>query len=149
MAGLAPAKESNAMTVQDNKTLIRRLIDEVANTGDLDRADALVDADSVDHAALATQAPGLAGFKQGVAMLRAAFPDLRIAIEEILADGDKVAARLTLRGTHRGPFAGLPASGKQATWAAMSIWRIAGGKVVERWLLPDAPSLQRQLGQED
>ena len=65
------------MTVQDNKALIRRLIDEVANTGDLDRTDALVAADCVDHAALATQPPGPAGFKQGVAMLRAAFPDLQ------------------------------------------------------------------------
>jgi steroid delta-isomerase-like uncharacterized protein len=137
------------MTAQENKTLIRRLIDEVANAGDLDRADLFVDADSVDHAAPATQPSGLAGFKQSLAAMRAAFPDLRITIDDILAEGNKVAARLTLRGTQRGPFAGLPPSGKQATWAAMSIWRIANGKVVERWLLSDAPSLRRQLGAED
>ena len=137
------------MTAQDNKTLIRRLSDEVANAGDLGRADTLVDADCVDHAAPATQPPGPAGFKQGVAMLRAAFPDLRITIEELIAEGDKVAARLTMHGTQRGPFAGFPPSGKQATWAAMSFFRIAGGTIVERWLIPDAPSLQRQLGEED
>ena len=137
------------MTAQDNKTLIRQLIDEVVNAGDLDRADALVDADCADHGAVAPPAPGLEGFKQGLAALRAAFPDLRVTIEDLLADGDKVAARLTLRGTQRGPFAGRKPSGRPATWAAMSMWRVAGGRVIERWLLPDAPSLLRQLGAED
>jgi steroid delta-isomerase-like uncharacterized protein len=136
------------MTAQENKTIVRRLVEEVVNAGDLDRADALIAADCVDHAAPSPQASGPAGFKQGVAMLRAGFPDLRITIEDLIAEEDRVAARLTLRGVHQGQFAGYAPTGRPATWSAMAAWRVAGGKIVERWLIPDAPSLTRQIGQE-
>lgn len=137
------------MTAQDTTTIFHRLINEVANTGDLDRADALVAPDFVDHS-VATGEPivGIDSFKQGTAALRAAFPDIRITIEDAVAAENKIAFRLSMSGTQLGPFGGFPPGGKRVTWSAIGIVHTAEGKITERWLRPDALGLQQQLASD-
>lgn len=134
------------MTVDENKALARRLIEEVVSTGDLSRADEVIAPDFVEHNPAPGQGPGIAGFRQVVGMLHAAFPDLEVTPDEIIAEGDKVAMRLTVRGTHRGPFVGVPPTGRAAEWQGISMLRVAGGRIAERWFYFDMPGLMRQLG---
>jgi steroid delta-isomerase-like uncharacterized protein len=86
------------------------------------------------------------GVKQVIAAYRAAFPDVHITIEDLVSEGDKVAERWTMRGTHKGEFAGIPATGKQVTSTGLVIVRIADGKVAEIWGASDQLGLMRQLG---
>lgn len=134
------------MGVEENKALVRSLFEEVINPGELDRADEFLGAGFVEHDPAPGQAPGVEGFKQVIAMLRSAFPDLRITIEDLVAEADKVSVRLTVRGTHRDEFQGIPPTDRQVAWAGISIIRIADGKVVERWFQSDVLGLRRQIG---
>ncbi len=79
-------------------------------------------------------------------MWRAGFPDLHITIEDIIAEGDKVATRATARGTHKGEFMNIPPTGKQVTVTSIAIQQIAGGKVVEVWVNIDHLGMMQQLG---
>jgi predicted ester cyclase len=105
-----------------------------------------IDSDQVDHAAPPGTPGGLAGAKQTITMYLTAFPDLHFTVEDVIAEGDKVVARLTVRGTQQGAFMGVPPTGKQATSAAIDINRIANGKSVEHWLQMDTLGLMQQLG---
>jgi steroid delta-isomerase-like uncharacterized protein len=92
-------------------------------------------------------AGGLAGLKQFFGMLRAAFPDLHYTIEEpLLAEADKVVGRFTVRGTMKGAFLGMPATGKTATWTEIHSARIVDGKIVEHWAVGDRLGMLQQLG---
>lgn len=95
-------------------------------------------------------APGLPPGREGLAALYqlmvAGFPDYAVAIEELVAEGDLVAVRMTNRGTNTGSFIGNPPTDKQATWSTFAIFRVTGGKIVERWGLVDLFSLFGQLG---
>jgi steroid delta-isomerase-like uncharacterized protein len=128
-----------------NEILIRRLVEEVVNRGNTDLLTELVAADHVGHDPLGDHY-GPEGVRIGVAELRSAFPDLRLSIEDIIADGDRVARRFTLRGTHGGPFMGLPATGRTVMASGIAIDRVAGGRLVESWLSLDVLGLLRQLG---
>jgi steroid delta-isomerase-like uncharacterized protein len=88
----------------------------------------------------------LAGFKIFVSALRAAFPDFQYSVEDVIAEGDKVVVRLTARGTQKGEFAGMPASGKQATWSEIHIADLADGRIVEHWVVQDQLGMLQQLG---
>ena len=79
-------------------------------------------------------------------MYLSAFPDLHITVEDMIAEGDKIVARLTMRGTHQGAFLGIPPTGKQVTGTAIDINRITGGKSVEHWNNSDTLGLLQQLG---
>ena len=133
------------MSAEENKAITRRIF-EVFNTGNLALADEVIAADSVDHQAPPGVEPGLAGFKQVVTMFRAAFPDIQMTIEEIMAEGDKVVTRSTMRGTHQGEFMGIPPTGKQFTATAIDIVRFTGGKAVEHWGNSDDLGMLQQLG---
>lgn len=132
-------------TAESNKTVIRRMFEEVINPGELERAGELMRADFVEHGGAPGQAPGPEGFEQVNSMLRCAFPDLRLTVEEMVAEGDRVAVRFTARGTHQGEFLGVPASGNRVAWEVISIVRVAGGKIAERWSRSDAVGLRQQL----
>jgi steroid delta-isomerase-like uncharacterized protein len=135
------------MTTHEAELVLRRLVEEVMNPGDLGRAGEVIADDFVDHYAPPwQQASGLAGFKQGSAGVRAAFPDMQTTVEDTVATGDKVAFRLTLRGTHLGTFAGVPATGKAVTYTGVGIVRVADGKIAERWLRVDIPGVLTQIG---
>ena len=79
-------------------------------------------------------------------MFRGAFPDLEFVAEDMIAEGDKVAARITVRGTHKGPFLDIAPTGKQVSVNAIDIFRFANGKIVEHWGVMDQMSMMQQLG---
>ncbi len=129
-----------------NKAIVRRIYHEVFEQGNLAAADEVIAADVVEHEEFPGMVPGLEGFKQMVAGMRAAFPDIQVIEYDLIAEGDKVAARYAMRGTHRGPFMGVDATGKQVTVGGNEVMRFAGGKVVEHWGTTDALGLMQQLG---
>jgi steroid delta-isomerase-like uncharacterized protein len=134
------------MTTEANKASASRFVDEVVNRGNVALIDELLAPDFVDR----TPAPGLPPDREGVkaffAMLRVAFPDLHSTIDDQIAEGDKVVQRTTAHGTMKGDFAGMPASGKSATWQAIHILRFEDGKTVEHWDVTDQLSMLQQLG---
>jgi steroid delta-isomerase-like uncharacterized protein len=132
------------MTPEQHKALVRRFIDSVWNQGDLTLIDDLIVPDYIQHAAGVP--PGREGVKQFFALLRAAFPDIRNTIEDMIAEGDKVAWRSTIRGTHTGTFRGIPPTGKLITITAINILRLANGQFVENWGEQDNLGLLQQLG---
>ena len=129
-----------------NKALIRRHFAEIWNQYQLHVADELVAPSYRSHFPLPGQPPGIAGFKFAVQALRASFPDLIITIHDLIAEDDKVAARLTARGTHQGSFRGIAPTGRSVEWSGIRIFRIAGGKIVEHWANWDDLGLLQQLG---
>jgi steroid delta-isomerase-like uncharacterized protein len=134
------------MSAEENEALIREMIEEVWCKGDLAAVDRYFAIDYVDHTPLPGQAPGSVGYKEAVATIRSAFPDLHLILEDILCEGDKVALHYTMQGTHRGQFMGIPATGKPFSVTGMINARIAEGKVVERWANVDTLGLMKQLG---
>jgi steroid delta-isomerase-like uncharacterized protein len=130
----------------DNKTLSRRLYEDVLNRGDLAAADEIIAPDAVDHEAGPDGAPALETMKGFVTALRTGFPDLRVAVEDVIAEGDLVACRFTMTGTNTGEFMGMPATGRAVSVPGVDILRFKDGKVVEHWGLSDELSLLQQLG---
>lgn len=131
---------------EQNKALVRRLYDEVLNAGRLDLIDELVTPDFVDHEEFPGSSPGREGAKEFFAMLRTAFPDLRFTVEDMLAEGDRVAVRLTLQGTHQGPFLDMGPTGRPLKVQGIDILRLAGGQLAEHWGVTDQMSMMQQLG---
>ena len=132
------------MSPEDSKALGRRLVDAI-NAGNLTALDELFAPGYVDRNPFPGATPDRAGFKQSLTTFRAAFPDFRYTIEDEVAVGDKLVHRLTARGTQKGEFQGVPATGKQATWSEIHIGRIADGKVVEHWGIGDQMAMKQQL----
>lgn len=130
---------------EHNKMVVRRAFDEVYNQGHLDVVDELVSSDFIARTP-SEEYRGPAGIKQYVTELRAAFPDLHITIDDQVADGDKVVTRWTARGTHTGPFQGIPPTGKQGSMTGIDIDRVVNGKSVECWTNADDLGLLQQLG---
>jgi steroid delta-isomerase-like uncharacterized protein len=130
---------------EQNKMLVRRGIEEIYNRGNLAVVDEVAARDFVIHLPDA-DIHGPDGAKQYVAALRGAFPDLHIAIDDQVAEGDKVVTRWSARGTHTGAFQGIPPTGKQGRMTGIDIDRIADGKVVECWVNSDDLGLLQQLG---
>src|SRR5512132_1543765 len=117
------------MSVDDNKAIIRAFVESVWNGRQLNRADEVVRADFVDHAPMPGQAPGLEGVKRKWAMYLEAIPEFRVTIEDLVAEGEKVAVRRTYEGTHRGgPLLGIPTTGKRFQFGGISIFRLANGR---------------------
>ncbi len=131
---------------EENKALVRRFIDEVINKGDLSVIDELTSPSVVDHSAPPGLPSGPEGIKQMLTMFRTAFPDLNGTLEDLIAEGDRVAVRYTTRGTHQGDFMGIAATGKQIAIEGIEIDRIQDGKVVEHWESMDMMGLMQQLG---
>ena len=135
------------MSPEENKDIVRRFQEgmmEAFRTGNLD-----VLLDTV-HPDCAFDMPGMPptvdGMKQALPAFRTAFPDMRVTVGEMLADGDKVAYRLTWTGTNTGEFMGIPATGKKIRLSGIIISRIADGKIAEEWENYDAIGMMRQLG---
>ena len=124
-----------------NRALVQSFYDEVISGGNLDLLDELLAPDFFDHDS--QRPPGRAGFRQFVAALRSAFPDLRWTVDDWVVGADKVVARGHANGTHRGEFMGVPPSGKPAEWRAIHIFRIEDGRLAERWMGVDGGLLER------
>lgn len=130
---------------EQNKAVLRRIVEEVFNQGKLGTADEL-GAGYIEHSPIPGQGPGIEGFKQMVQMFRGAFPDLRVTLEDLIAEGDRVVGRMTTSGTHKGQFMGLAPTGKRFTVSEIHILRIANGKVLEHWGVSDDLGMMQQLG---
>ena len=133
------------MTIEDNKALVRRFIDEIFVRGDADAVDELVSEDFVPHTWPST-GDGRADLKRAIVRVSKGLADARFTIEDMVAEDDRVAVRLTATATQVGEFMGMPASGKSYTIGEIHIFRIRDGKVSEHWHQFDVPSMMRQLG---
>jgi len=134
------------MSTEENKAIIRRNWEEAFNKGNLAVADEIMAPNYIYHGPGGQELKGPEGFKQLVTMFRTAFPDLRATVEDMFAEGDKVAHRATIRGTHKGDLMGIAPTGKQVTVSATVISRFAGGKEVEAWANIDMLAMYQQLG---
>jgi steroid delta-isomerase-like uncharacterized protein len=132
------------MSNESYKTLIMLYI-ELWKTGNLEIADEIFAPDYVDHTH-PERAPGPEPVKQEVQPFRASFPGASITIEQMIGEGDLVAFRFTMLGTHQRAFAGFPAAGKEVILTGMDFVRIADGKLVELWSCQDTLSWVLQLG---
>ncbi|MBV9341445.1 MAG: ester cyclase [Acidobacteria bacterium] len=132
---------------ETNKSLVRRLIEESVNNGNFNSLDEIVSADYVYREPTAGEKRGRAGFQEIITAYRNAFPDIKLTIEEQIAEGDKVMTRTSGSGTHRGELFGTPPTGKLVTGVSgICVTRIANGKVVEDNWVYDALGMMRQLG---
>ena len=130
-----------------NKALARRLVEEAFTAGHLEVVDELIARDYVGHdPSLPEDARGPAGVRELIAGYRAAFPDIRVTVEDQIAEGDRVVTRWAATGTHQGELLGMPATGKQGTVTGITIDRIADGKIVESWDNWDTLGLMQPLG---
>ena len=129
-----------------NKALVRRFFDEVMNEGRLDLVAELFAPEYVNRHAHPGQQPGPDGVRQLVTNVRRAFPDLVETVDDLVAEGDRVGLRLTLRGTHLGAFRGAEATGKRVEVMGMAIVRVEAGRIAEGWFFFDREAMWEQLG---
>ena len=135
------------MSTEQNKAIVRRYHEELFNKGNLAVADEVFDPNYLNNAIDKMGLPrGPEGFKQYVSMMRAAFPDFHIAIEDQVAEGDKEVHRCIARGTHTGDFMDIAPTNKQVEISAIVIDHISGGKVMETWAEVDMFGMLQQLG---
>jgi steroid delta-isomerase-like uncharacterized protein len=135
------------MSNEQNKELVRQLVEEVFNRGNVSQADKFLAPDFAEREELPPGIPrDREGVKQLTAMFRSAFPDFKATIDDMIAEGDKVVIRQTWSGTHMGEFMGIPATGKRVSFGVIDIIRIADGKFVEHWGQMDSMGMMQQLG---
>lgn len=133
------------MSIEENKALAQRWC-EAFNQQNWAGIVAMTAPDFVQHGAPPGISADLAGHERLMTALWTAFPDAQQVNDELIAEGDKVVERYTVRGTHQGAFLGLPPTGKQVSVSALGIDRIKDGKIVETWISMDALGLLQQLG---
>ena len=131
------------MPAEDNQAAVRRFYEEVFNARNLGALDELLAPDGVDHT-FGSQNTEQA--KQFFTMVHQAFPDLRVEVHDVIAEGDLAAARVTYTGTHQGEFLGIPATGKQTRTNGVDFFRMQDGRQAEHWGGPDTLSFLMQLG---
>jgi steroid delta-isomerase-like uncharacterized protein len=134
---------------EDNKALVRRYFEQIWDKGNIDAADEFFTTDFVRHGPAATEGEvrGLEAFKQLVTLYRTAFPDFRVPIEDLVAEGDKVVVRWTARGTHQGELLGNAPSGNRVDLPGILIDRFSsGGKIEEQWIDYDTLGFMQQIG---
>ena len=129
-----------------NKAMFRRTYEELLNRGNLDVADELVAPEFINHEAPPGRERGPESMRGLATMLRTAFPDLRFEIEGLVAEGDTVAGRLTMSGTHEGPLMGTPPTERSVRQDHMHFVRFRDGKAVEHWGVRDDLGMMQQLG---
>jgi predicted ester cyclase len=136
------------MSTEENKAVIRRIHEEVINKGDLSIANELISPDYVLHAgpSMPMEVKGPEGFKQFIGMFLTGMPDTRVTVEDVIAEGDKVVHRFTLRGTHTAEMMGLAPTGKKVEISGTTISRMSGGKEAEAWMNTDSLTMYQQLG---
>jgi steroid delta-isomerase-like uncharacterized protein len=135
------------MSTDEHKGIVRRLLQDVWNNGKLDLANEIFTANFVRHGpAVEGEVRGHEGFRKLVAMYRASYPDLRISVEDQIAEGALIVTRWTAKGTHRGELMGIAPTGKQITVAGVIVDRMAGGKIEAEWAYYDAMGMLQQLG---
>jgi predicted ester cyclase len=130
----------------DLKTKLERIPLEVFNQGKVELIDELFASEYADRTPQPGVTPTREGFRQWVTDLRMAFPDIRYTVEDTITCGDRWVARFAVSGTMRGDFAGMPATGKHATWSEIHIVRVVDERVMEHWGLVQELGMMVQLG---
>jgi steroid delta-isomerase-like uncharacterized protein len=134
------------MTTDTIKDVLRMYY-EAFNRGDFPALDHLISDDFVEHEPLPPRlAQNREGIKQYLRMLREAFPDIQLEVQDLAADKDKVWAHILMTGTQRGPFQGIPPTGNSVAMRMVEIWRFARNRVVEHWSVSDQNLMQQQMG---
>ena len=134
------------MTTATNRTIVHRFVEEAYNAGNPALLDELCAADVVVHDPAQPAVRDPQSLKELWSTQRAAFPDVRTTIEDLVAEGDRVAKRFTVRGTQTGEFNGLAPTGRQFTLAGIDILRISEGQIREIWYAYDMLGVLKQLG---
>ena len=130
----------------DYKEMAQRWYSEVMSEGKTEVIDQLCSPEWLDHDPLPGTTADLAGLKDFVAQIRAAFPDLQVTADEMIGEGDRLAVRSTLRGTHQGDFMGIPATGKRVEVSNYDFVRFENDQAAEHWGVIDSAVLMEQLG---
>ncbi len=136
------------MGLQENKAVYKRFIEEVFNKADFSNLRQFLTDDYQIREAPPGTPPGADGVRAVVSMFRGAFPDLQITLDEVIAEGDAVCARSTMRGTHRGPFMGFQATGKNVAMSTLTLVHIRDGRLCDSMVKNDVQALMKQLGAE-
>ena len=129
---------------EESKTVKRQFIENVWNNGRYELGMEHLAADFVNHTPFGDEMREQ--FLDRIRAFRAAFPDLQMTVEEMLADGDRVITRFTLSGSHRSPFRGIPATGRAVSVMGIAIDRVVNAKRVEGWAILDLFGLMQQVG---
>jgi steroid delta-isomerase-like uncharacterized protein len=134
------------MSAEESKAIVRRFWG-VWEEGNIDLVDELLAPDYINHTpATPDQPTGPEGVKGVVTMFRSAMPDLRVVIEDMIAEGDKVAVRYTLEGTHEGELFGVPPTGQRLSIKSITVERVSDGKIRDHWRVTDELGMMQQLG---
>ena len=134
------------MSAEENKRIIRRVLDELFEKGNLEAADELIHPDFVNHEAPPGNPQGPEGLKETIGWLRGLWGPMRAEIEDEICEGGKVVARLIMHGRHVGEFLGKPPSGQEFAAEHIHIWRLQDGQVIEHWSVRDDLGQALQLG---
>lgn len=135
--------DSNA--VEANKAVVRRVVEEMWNRGDQEAVEELIAPGMVEHGAFGAGVGGRDDARATITRFRAAFPDLTLEAQALIAEGDSVVLHWVGRGTHDGEFMGIPPTGAAIEARGLDIYRVADGQVVEHWGYPDVGGLMAQL----
>jgi steroid delta-isomerase-like uncharacterized protein len=147
ISSLEKTKETDNLTAELNKALVRRVVEEIWNGGNLHLIKEMVNHDFTIHfSGSGEKLRGSEQVEQFYGQLRKAFPDLHFTIENMVAEEDKVVTHWRAKGTHKGIFKGIPPTGKSIDFTAMDIDRISDGKFSECWSNIDELTLMKQLG---
>ena len=134
------------MSIEENKAVVRRFFEELLSTDNFAVADEILSSGFRFYFAGSPDPMNLEQYKEFLVARRAAFPDRRFVVEDIIAEEDKVSARFTMRGTHKGVFRGLAPSGREVTMSGIDMIRLAEGKMVEDRVEVDQLGMMQQLG---
>ena len=146
LAALAACGSSDSSALENNKRTVSKFIEEFKNRANHGIVDQLFTSDFVHHLKDPRLPPGRDGMKAVGQVIVGGFPDVRVTVEDLLADGDKVIERTTVMATHTGEFNGIPATGNQVIWTEIHIYRLEGDKIAELWSEIDFLALLTQLG---
>ena len=134
------------MSAEESKATMGRYFD-VFEQGNVALLDELLAPDYINHTPATPDLPtGPEGVKGVVTMFRSAMPDLRVVVEDMIAEGDKVATRYTLEGTHQGELFGVPPTGQRLSIKSITVERVSEGKIREHWRVTDSLDMMQQLG---
>jgi predicted ester cyclase len=136
------------MSIEENKAKVRRFFEELLSTDNFAVADEILSPDFRFYFAGSPVAMDLESYMEFLVARRAAFPDRRFIVEDMIGEGDKVSARFTMRGTHKGEFRGIAPSGTELTMTGIDMIRISEGKLVEDRVEVDQLGMMQQLGAE-
>ena len=144
---LGPGLGGDEVSAEANKGLVRRFYEDIWNKGEMAVADEVIADNVIDHdQSPDTRVSGPASLKELATWVRSVFPDFHFTVEDMIAEGDRVAVRWTMGGTHCAEFMGAPATGKRVVGRGMHFFRMAEGKIVEIWVNGDDLGMMQQIG---